>query len=65
MQESGKTDFYQQPDWALAYSLREDFRHCKKSGWRSGQMLQTIYSTTERLPAAGGDRRVCTVTCAH
>ncbi|WP_234018487.1 MULTISPECIES: hypothetical protein [unclassified Streptomyces] len=44
LKESGQADFYQQSDWALAYSLCEDLSVYKKSGKRSGQMLQTIYS---------------------
>ncbi|WP_444875864.1 phage terminase small subunit [Streptomyces achromogenes] len=35
----------------------EDLSYCKKSGKRSGQMLQTIYSAFERLLVAEGDRR--------
>ncbi|WP_371671237.1 hypothetical protein OG985_28620 [Streptomyces sp. NBC_00289] len=57
LKESGQADFYQQSDWALAYSLCEDLSYYKKSGKRSGQMLQTIYSAFERLLVAEGDRR--------
>ncbi|MEU5403725.1 hypothetical protein ABZ348_31040 [Streptomyces sp. NPDC005963] len=57
MKSSGQADFYQNSDWALAYSLCEDLSHYKKSGKRSGQMLQTIYSAFERLLVAEGDRR--------
>lgn len=55
--ESGQSDFYQKSDWILAYSLCEDLSYYKNSGKRSGQMLQTIYSTMERLLVAEGDRR--------
>jgi hypothetical protein len=55
--ESGQADFYQQSDWAFAYSLCEDLSHYKKSTKRSGQMLQTIYSAMERLLVTEGDRR--------
>ena len=54
---SGQADFYQQSDWALAFSLCDDLSHYKKSLKRSGQMLQTIYSAMERLLVAEGDRR--------
>lgn len=57
LKTSGQADFYQNSDWALAYSLCEDLSYYKKSGKRSGQMLQTIYSAFERLLVAEGDRR--------
>ncbi|AFU61987.1 hypothetical protein SEA_BROPLEASE_5 [Streptomyces phage BroPlease] len=57
LKTSGQSDFYQNSDWAFAYSLCEDLSHYKKSGKRSGQMLQTIYSAFERLLVAEGDRR--------
>jgi hypothetical protein len=47
-------DFYQNSDWAFAYSLCEDLYHYEKSGKSSGQMFQTIYSAFERLLVAGG-----------
>ncbi|WMI33327.1 terminase small subunit [Streptomyces phage Provolone] len=54
---SGQCDYYEQSDWAFAYSLCDDLSHYKKSGKRSGQMLQTIYSAFERLLVTEGDRR--------
>lgn len=66
MKKSGQADFYQQSDWAFAYSLCEDLSMYKnpltaKDGTeyhkRSGQMLQTIYSAMERLLVTEGDRR--------
>lgn len=57
LKTSGQADFYQNSDWAFAYSLCEDLSHYKSSGKRSGQMLQTIYSSFERLLVAEGDRR--------
>lgn len=54
---SGQADFYQSSDWAFAFSLCEDLSYYKKSGKRSGQMLQTIYSAFERLLVTEGDRR--------
>ncbi|AWN07375.1 terminase small subunit [Streptomyces phage Maneekul] len=57
LKTSGQADFYQNSDWAFAFSLCEDLSHYKKSGKRSGQMLQTIYSAFERLLVAEGDRR--------
>ena len=65
-QVSGQSDFYQQSDIALLYSLCEDLSMYKKPAInrqgvefhkRSGQMLQTIYSTFERPLIAEGDRR--------
>ncbi|MEU6056974.1 hypothetical protein [Streptomyces sp. NPDC047097] len=57
LKTSGQADFYQNSDWAFAFSLCEDLSHYKRSGKRSGQMLQTIYSAFERLLVAEGDRR--------
>ncbi len=54
---SGQADFYEQSDWAMAFSLCDDLSHYKKSTKRSGQMLQTIYSAMERLLVTEGDRR--------
>ncbi len=57
LKSSGQSDFYQNSDWAFAYSLCEDLSYYKKAGKRSGQMLQTIYSAFERLLVTEGDRR--------
>jgi len=66
LKKSGQSDFYQQSDWAFAYSLCEDLSLYKKPSVdrngeeyfkRSGQMLQTIYSAMERLLVTEGDRR--------
>lgn len=67
MLESGQRDFYQSTDWALAYSLCEDLSQYKKplvnkeTGEeyykRSGQMLQTIYSSMSDLLVTEGARR--------
>lgn len=65
---SGQSDYYQDSDWWLLYSLCEDLsvyktlRHEDDDGtvWygrRSGQMLQTIMSSMERLLITEGDRR--------
>lgn len=55
--ESGQSDFYQKSDWLLWYSLCEDLSYYKKMGKRSGQMLQTIYSTMTELLVSEGARR--------
>lgn len=55
--KSGQADFYQQSDIALLYSLCDDLSHYKKSGKRSGQMAQTIYSALSNLLVSEGDRR--------
>ncbi|MDH6462068.1 hypothetical protein M2302_002243 [Micromonospora sp. A200] len=57
LKTSGQADFYQNSDWAFAYSLCEDLSYYKSSGKRSGQMLQSIYSAMERLLVTEGDRR--------
>jgi hypothetical protein len=57
--ESGQSDFYQKSDWMLWFSLCEDLSYYKTMGKRSGQMLQTIYSTmTELLVSEGARRKV-------
>jgi len=55
--ESGQSDFYQKSDWLLWYSLCEDLSYYKTMGRRSGQMLQTIYSTMTELLVSEGARR--------
>lgn len=66
LETSGQSDFYQDSDWAFAYSLCEDLtmyktpltdRDGNEYHKRSGQMLQTIYSAMERLLVTEGDRR--------
>lgn len=57
LKTSGQADYYQNSDWAFAYSLCEDLSEYKKAGRRSGQQLQTIYSAMERLLVTEGDRR--------
>lgn len=54
---SGQSDFYQMSDWWLWYSLCEDLAYYKKMGRRSGQMLQTIYSSMTELLVSEGARR--------
>lgn len=70
MKKSGQADFYQQSDWAFAYSLCDDLSYYKNPGVsynrktgeeyvkpRSGQMLQTIYAAMGSLLITEGDRR--------
>lgn len=57
LKTSGQRDFYQNSDWAMAYSLMDDLSYYKKSGKRSGQMLQTIYSAMTSLLVTEADRR--------
>lgn len=57
LKQSGQADFFQQSDWAFAYSLMEDLSYYKKGVKRSGQMLATIMSALERLLVTEADRR--------
>lgn len=57
LKTSGQADFFQNSDWAFAYSLMDDLSYYKKSGKRSGQMLQSIYTALERLLVTEADRR--------
>lgn len=59
--ESGQADFYQKSDWMLWWSLCEDLDYYKRMGKRSGQMLQTIYSTMTELLVTEGARRKANV----
>lgn len=54
---SGQADFYQDSDWAFAFSLMDDLSLYKQSTRRSAQMLQVINSSMERLLVTEGDRR--------
>lgn len=57
-QISGQASFYQQSDIAMLRSLCDDLSYVKRQGnRRSGQMLQTIYSTLTGLMVTEGDRR--------
>lgn len=57
MKVSGQSAFYEQSDWAYAYSLCEDLSDYKQQTRRSGQMAQTIYSNMSNLMLTEGDRR--------
>jgi hypothetical protein len=57
LKSSGQADFYQDSDWAFAYTLCDDLSYYKSSTKRSGQMLQTIMSAMERLLVTEADRR--------
>lgn len=57
LKKSGQSDYYQQSDWAYAYSLCDDFSHFKKNSKRSAQMAQTLYSALGNLLVTEGDRR--------
>lgn len=54
---SGQSDFYQNSDWAILYSLCDDLSHYKKSGNRSSVMLAAIMSGLTNLLLTEGDRR--------
>lgn len=66
LKKSGQSDFYQQSDWAFAYSLCDDLSYYKnplktRDGIeyhkRSPEMAKAIYSAMERLLVTEGDRR--------
>lgn len=57
LKTSGQADFYQNSDWAFAYSLCDDLSVYKKSGRRSSQMAQVIYSAMSNLLVTEADRR--------
>lgn len=61
--ESGQSDFYQQSDWAFAYSLADDITAYKNQTWRDGtvkrspEMLKAILGGMSLLLVTEGDRR--------
>lgn len=63
LKKSGQSDFYQQSDWAFAYSLADDLSAYKNATWangdakRSPEMLKALLQGMERLLVAEGDRR--------
>lgn len=66
LKTSGQSDFFQDSDWAFAFSLCDDLSYYKKpltarDGTeyikRSPEMLKAIYSAMERLLVTEGDRR--------
>jgi hypothetical protein len=57
LKTSGQSDFYQNSDWAFAYSVCDDLSYYKKAGQRSAVMLASINSAMERLLVTEGDRR--------
>ena len=66
LKTSGQCDFYQNSDWAFAYSVADDLSYYKsplvnRDGEeyhkRSGQMLQSIYTAMTSLLVTEGDRR--------
>jgi len=57
LKKSGQADFYQQSDWAYAYSLCDDLSHYKKSKSRSSMMLAALMSAMSNLLVTEGDRR--------
>ncbi len=54
---SGQVDFYEQSDWAYAYSLMDDLSHYKSSTRRSSQMLAAIDGAMSKLLVTEADRR--------
>lgn len=54
---SGQSDFYQESDWAFAFSLCDDLSYYKKQGQRSAMMLSSIMSAMSNLLITEADRR--------
>lgn len=54
---SGQADYYQQSDWAYAWSLCDDLSYYKERGNRSGQMLASLLSGLDRLLLTEAERR--------
>lgn len=66
--ESGQSDFYQQSDWAFAFSLCDDIHQYKTAGrwnrktgefeaYRSPEMLKALLSAMSNLLVTEADRR--------
>lgn len=74
MKTSGQTDFYQQSDWAYAYSICDDISFYKKPMTakdgteyhkRSPEMLKALNTAMERLLLTEGDRRRARIELAE
>ncbi len=65
MKVSGQEDYYQQTDWAYAYSLCDDLTYYKKAERRSPEMLKAIMTAMERLLLTEGDRRRARIELAE
>jgi hypothetical protein len=57
LESSGQSAYYQNSDWAYAFSVCDDLSLYKKQGRRSAQMLTAINSAMEKLLLTEGDRR--------
>jgi hypothetical protein len=57
LKSSGQADFYQNSDWAYAYSICDDLSLYKLSSRRSSQMAQVIYTAMSNLLVTEADRR--------
>lgn len=57
LKSSGMRSFYQNSDWAIAYSLMDDLSHYKKSEKRSSMQLAAIMQSLTALGLTEGDRR--------
>lgn len=55
--QSGQSDFYQESDWAFAFSVCDDLSYYKSATKRSGQMLQSIMASMSNLLVTEADRR--------
>lgn len=74
MKVSGQEDFYQQSDWAYAYSICDDISFYKKPltnkdgeeyHKRSPEMLKALNTAMERLLLTEGDRRRARIELAE
>jgi len=59
MKTSGQADFFQNSDWAFAWSLMDDLTYYKEGGpkGRSAMMLASVMQGLERLMVTEADRR--------
>lgn len=57
LKTSGQSDFYQNSDWAYAFSLCDDLSLYKKSGKRSSMMFAAINTAMTNLLVTEADRR--------
>jgi hypothetical protein len=57
LKTSGQSDYYQNSDWAFAFSVCDDLSYYKKASQRSAMMLASLNSSMERLLVTEADRR--------
>lgn len=62
---SGQSDFYQNSDWAYAWSVCDDLSNFKNMSRPSAQMAAVVYTALGNLLLTEGDRRRARIELEH